>query len=230
MIAPTVMALVLLIAFTAGRQILKLALLAFRHSRWHRPSANNSGSASRSQRFVDSVDPVTIGEVWFLVAIVASVAVIIPFWPLISSLFTNDTQALSCVARPTHRAFFLAMTALVVTLALGTHWVFRLLSSRLAAGVRVTLTRWGAVAWILQLILTLGAPWKLLASSNPRGLLDGEPVYIIRERGAELLLYHPRTKTTDSHRLQEIPQFKRLPSSGYLFEDPQAFFRPQPGC
>ncbi len=225
MVAPVFTALVLLIGFTAVRQVVKLVFVAFRRWRWYRPP-----ESTRYQKMLNSIDPVTIAEVWFLLSIVASVVVIRPFWPLINSFFTTDTTALSCAARSTHLAFTEALTALVTVLSLGTYWVFRWVSSPLVSGLRLTLTRWGSVAWILVLVLTVGAPWELLWSQNPRALLDGEAVYIIREQDAELLLYNPRTKATENHHLQEIPGFKRLPLTGYLFEDPKAFFGTQPGC
>jgi hypothetical protein len=108
--------------------------------------------------------------------------------------------------------------------------VFRYLSARRASGVSYALARWGGLALICLLALILTAPWRLLWTESPRAMLNSERYYILRETDANLLLYNARSRITERYRIDEVPQLQRLNTSGYIFEDAEAFASPEPGC
>jgi len=106
--------------------------------------------------------------------------------------------------------------------------VFRRLAPPEWSG-RMALPKWGGIALILLLLLCLTAPWRLLWTTSPRALLEGQRYYIISETDTNLLLYNPRTRLTEVH-TRDGAQLLRLNTEGYIFESEDAFAGTEAGC
>jgi hypothetical protein len=128
-----------------------------------------------------------------------------------------------------HRAYTIAMTVLITGLALGWRRLFRYLETRPAGGGRLRLAKWGGLAWILILVLIMTMPWRLLWDNEyPRAVLGGERVYILVERGSDLVLYNAERGATERYRRGEGPELQRRNTVGYVFEGAQAFAQNRP--
>jgi hypothetical protein len=116
------------------------------------------------------------------------------------------------------------MTVLITSLALAWRRVFRYLEARQAGGGRLGLAKWGGLAWILILVLLMTMPWRLLwYNEHPRALLGGERVYILVERGPDLVLYNADRGVTERYRRGEGPELQLQNTVGYVFEDAETF-------
>jgi tRNA A-37 threonylcarbamoyl transferase component Bud32 len=181
-------------------------------------------SADTWHRLLGRTSPVAVAELYFIVSLVVSVAVLSRFWPLLASLWSGTTEPLSPSFRSLHRGYTIAMTVLITGLGLAWRRVFRYLEARQASGGRLGLAKWGGVAWIVILVLLMTMPWRLLWQNEyPRALLQGERVYILRERGSDLLLYNAERRVTERHRRGEDPDLQLQNTIGYVFEDAEAF-------
>ena len=181
-------------------------------------------SADTWHRLWGRTNPVAVAELYFIMSLVVSVAVLSRFWPLLASLWSGTTEPLSPSFRSLHRGYTVAMTVLITGLGLAWRRVFRYLDARQATGGRLGLAKWGGVAWIVILVLLMTMPWRLLwQNEHPRALLQGERVYILLERGSDLLLYNAERGVTERHRQGEDPELLLQNTVGYVFEDAEAF-------
>jgi hypothetical protein len=122
-----------------------------------------------------------------------------------------------------HRAYSVALTVLITGLTFAWRRVFRELDGRRAGGPRYRLAKWGVLAWIVVLVLILTMPWRLLWNEHPRALLRGERVYILVERGSDLVLYNADRRAAERYQTGTGEELIRQGTVGYLFEDAHAF-------
>jgi hypothetical protein len=181
------------------------------------------GVTERWRRAWGGANPVAAAELFFLAALLLSVAVLSRFWPLLASLYSGATEPLSPAFRPMHHAYTIALTTLITGLVFAWRRVFRGLDGRRAHGVRYRLAKWGGFAWIVILVLILTMPWRLLWNEHPRALLRGERVYILVERGPDLVLYNADRGITERYQDGTGPRLERRQSVGFVFEDAHAF-------
>jgi hypothetical protein len=183
-----------------------------------------------SRRLWARASPVAVAELFLIVALVVSIAVLSRFWPLLVSLSSSATAPLSPAFRPMHHAYTFALTVLITGLAFSWRRLFRDREAPPAGGGRFKLAKWSAGAWILILVLVLTMPWRLLwDNEHPRALLRGERVYILMERGPDLVLYNADRGLTESYQMGAGPELQRLQTVGYIFEDAEAFAGRRPG-
>jgi hypothetical protein len=165
----------------------------------------------------------TIGDLFFLVAVLTGVLCIVPFRTLLSDLVTT-TGTQSLVDSDRYQRFTLALTALIMALALSWHTVFRYVRRRSGIPPRVALSRWGAVAWIVALLLVATLPWRVMNDNfHERALLDGERAYIVGETDAEVLLFRPELGMATRHPKGPDLPLTRLGVTGFAFEDVESF-------
>ena len=180
-------------------------------------------------RIWNRTDPVAAAELFFIGAVIGSIAVLSRFAPLLAALGSSAVEPLSLASRPMHRAYTVALTALITALTLGWRRLFQVLDRRGGAGLRFQLAKWGGLAWILILVFLMTLPWRLLWDNDyPRAMLGTERVYILRERGSDLVLYNADRRTTQRHQTGSGPLLERRQSVGYVFEDAQAFAENRP--
>jgi hypothetical protein len=181
-------------------------------------------SADTWHRLWGRTNPVAVAELYFILSLVVSVAVLSRFWPLLASLWSGTTEPLSPSFRSLHRGYTIALTVLITGLGLAWRRVFRHLDAHQASGGRLGLAKWGGVTWIVILVLLMTMPWRLLwQNEHPRALLQGERVYILLERGSDLVLYNAERRVTERHRRGEDPDLQLQNTVGYVFEDAEAF-------
>jgi serine/threonine protein kinase len=224
-------AFLLVVMFVVVKQIVRLTAAGVRRfpqgkhtlDRW------KERSSSTWQR-VWSADPGSVAEIWFVLAVLAAVGVLAMFVSIVRSAEASGASILSCDYRDVHKSFTTTLTVLIVALASSWSVVFRHPGAPRKTGITFALTRWGGIALIFALVLVLTAPWRVLWTAAPRVRLHGERHYILRENDVGMLLYNPRTKTTVNHRISDIPRLERLNTSGYIFEDEQAFTNLDAGC
>jgi len=173
----------------------------------------------------------TVADAYFIGGIVVAVVVISPFRRLLAAMWSTDTEVLSCAFRPLHNAYSFTMTLLTFGLLLLWYEFVRYLRRRRATGARVSLAKWGGLAWVIIVVIVLTLPWRLLRDNRrPRALLDGEPTYILVEKEAEWVIYTPRTQSTDRIRRGEGQQLESLGTARYLFEGPASFLSEEAAC
>jgi tRNA A-37 threonylcarbamoyl transferase component Bud32 len=187
-------------------------------------------TAERWRRAWGGVNPVSTAELFFIAALGISVAVLSRFWPLLASVVSTATEPLSLPFLPMHRTYTLALTVLTTILAFAWRRIFRDLDARRPGGARYRLAKWGGLAWIVILVLILTMPWRLLwDNDHPRGLLRGERVYILMERGPDLVLYNADRGVTERYQRGTGPDLQLLHTVGYVFESPEDFAGSRPG-
>ena len=172
-------------------------------------------------------DASTLAEVYFIGAVVIGLIALRLLWPLLD-VFTApyDTSVMAPEFGSLHHGYSFLLTALVVGIAIGWHRVFHVWLRGRQAGARVTLARWGSLAWIAILVVVMTWPWRLLWDNNhPRALLDGAPAYILLENEAEVVVYMPLTRATQRHPKDDSVALERLGTIGYLFEGTEPFER-----
>jgi hypothetical protein len=182
------------------------------------------------------LSPVTAAELFFIAALLVSVAVLSRFWPMLAALSSDTTEALSPAFRSMHRAYAPAMTVLITGLALAWRRVVRELDHRASEptrkagaahgfrGGRMAVAKWGVVVWLLILILIMTMPWRLLWNNDhPRALFRGERAYIVMERGPDLVVYSAERRVAERYRPGSSPDLKPQHTVGYLFESAEAF-------
>jgi serine/threonine protein kinase len=196
----------------------------------HRLRALGRGGAERWRRVWRGVNPVSAAELFFITALAVSVAVLSRFWPLLASLVSTATEPLSLAFLAMHRAYTLVLTGLIAVLVLAWRRIFRDLDARSPGGVRYRLAKWGGFAWIVILTLIVTMPWRLLWDNNhPRAVLRGERVYILMERGPDLVLYNADRGVTERYQRGAGPDLQLLRTVGYVFESPEDFAGGRPG-
>lgn len=174
----------------------------------------------------------TVADAYLLGSIVLSLGVLFPFRELLAGVtWTSGTEILGCSARTLHRAFTIGTPLLIATLGLAWHGFFRYQRARRATGTRVAIAKWGGLIWIFLVTVVMTLPWRLLYDTpHPRALLDGERGYIVMETDTELLVYRPSSRSTARIPAGAPAELERLGTSGYLFEGPESFRSPDPGC
>jgi tRNA A-37 threonylcarbamoyl transferase component Bud32 len=215
-----------LVGFVLLRYVIRLLLLVLRRVRavWARLDALGRRAGEGWQRMWQRIRPASLAESFFIASVVLSAIVLSRFWPLLSSLWSAATEPLSLASRPMHRGFSLALTILITVLLLAWRGLYRFLEGKSETGGTVRLAQWGGLGLIVVLVLIMTMPWRLLwDNQHPRALLGGEPVYILAERGSELLLYYPDRRVTEQYRPGQGPELVRQNSTGYLFEGAEAF-------
>jgi hypothetical protein len=225
-------AFVVLVAYVVLEYLVRLLALGLRRvpSVRLRLEALSRRAADASRRLGARASPVAVAELFLIVALVVSIAVLSRFGPLLASLSSSATEPLSPSFRPMHHAYTIALTVLITGLAFAWRRLFRDREARPAGGGRFRLAKWSAGAWILILVLVLTMPWRLLwDNEHPRALLGGERVYILMERGPQLVLYNADRSLTESYQLGVSPDLQRLQTVGYVFEDAEAFAGRRPG-
>jgi hypothetical protein len=179
--------------------------------------------AEGGRRFWSRVNPVAAAELFFIAVLAVSMVVLSRFWPLLAALYLAATEPLSPASRPLHHAYSVALTVLITGLTFAWRRVFRELDGRRAGGPRYRLAKWGVLAWIVVLVLILTMPWRLLWNEHPRALLRGERVYILVERGSDLVLYNADRRAAERYQTGTGEELIRQGTVGYLFEDAHAF-------
>jgi hypothetical protein len=215
-----------LIAYLLLGYVVRVTLFGLRHIRSVSARLDALGlSISESwRRMSRRVRPASFAEFFFIASVLASALVLSRFWPLLSSLWSRAIEPLSLASRPMHRGFSLALTILITVLLLVWRRLFRFLESRSETGGTIRLAKWGGLGLIVVLLMIMTMPWRLLwDNQHPRALLGGEPVYIVEERGSEILLYYPERRVTEQYRPAEGPDLVRLNTVGYLFEGVEGF-------
>lgn len=173
----------------------------------------------------------TVADAYLIGSIIAAALVLLPFRDLLGTSWSTDSDVLSCSFRSLHRAYSITMPLLTASLAFAWYRFFRYQRRGRATGGRVAVAKWGGLSWVIIIAIVMTLPWRLLwDNTHPRALLDGEPMYVLVEADAELVIYRPGTRSTDRIRIGEAQQLERLGTSGYLFEGPELFPSPDPGC
>ncbi len=230
LISPLVFGFGFVVAWTIAKQVLRVINIALRRSTTMRRTMDRvSYEATRTWRTVRSRPSAAVAETWFVLAIVATAVVAAGFVATARSAAATDGGIFACTHRGAHRSYIFVLTTLIIVLAITWNLVFRRLAPADSSG-RVVLPKWGGIALIVLLLLCLAAPWRLLWTTSPRALLDSQRYYIISETDANLLLFNPRTRVTELHRLEDIPQLRRLNTEGYVFESEQEFAGTEAGC
>ncbi len=188
-------------------------------------------STNAWQKLRRPVEAATVGDAYFIGGVIGVVVVLGFFRQLFMAMSGPDSEVLSCSFRPLHVAYSITMSLVTAGLALAWFKFARYLRRRHVTGVRASLAKWGGLAWVIIVALVMTMPWRLLwDNDHPRALLDGERTYILMETDTELLIYRPRTQSTERISGAEGQRLERLGTSGYLFEDSVAFRTPLSGC
>ncbi|MDH3292459.1 MAG: protein kinase [Gemmatimonadota bacterium] len=176
------------------------------------------------RRMWGSVHSAAVAELFLVAALGASILVLFAYRRLLASLWTDDTEILSCSFRPLHESYTIAVISLLAVLAVGWIGVSRYLHRRQARGVGVAVARWGGLVWMFILVMIMTMPWRLLyQNERERALLDDERVYILVERDADLVVYNAERRSTRLYRKDGTVDLKRLNTSGYVFENAEEF-------
>ena len=61
-------------------------------------------------------------------------------------------------------------------------------------------------------------------------MLSGERAYILLETDSDIVIYNAEQGQTRHFRKDEPLELERKNTTGYLFEEPEAFEDPRPGC
>ena len=187
-------------------------------------------TADVSRRLWARASPVAVAELFLIVALVVSIAVLSRFWPLLAAVSSSATGPLSPAFRPMHHAYTIALTVLITALTFAWRRLFRGREAPPVGTGRFKLAKWSAGAWIVILVLALTMPWRLLwDNEHPRALLRGERVYILMERGPDLVLYNAERGLTETYRMGASTDLQQLQTVGYIFEDAEAFAGRRPG-
>jgi len=182
-------------------------------------------------RIRSKLEPGTIAEAFFLVALVLGILALRHFWPLVRTMWTTDTEVLACSYRPLHRSYSYTMAVLIVGLSYAWYHVFKHIEAGRANRRGVPIARWGSLVWLLLLLALTTMPWRLLwAAEYPRVLVGGERAYILTETDSDLVIYNAEQNLTEHHRKDEPLELERRNTTGYLFEEPEAFDGERPGC
>jgi hypothetical protein len=186
--------------------------------------------AEGGRRFWSRVNPVAAAELFFIAALGVSMVVLSRFWPLLASLYSSATEPLSDSHRSMHLAYTIALTMLMTGLGIAWRRVFRELDAHRAEGARFRLAKWAGFAWIVILVLIVTMPWRLLWDNmHPRAMLRGERVYILMERGPDIVLYNADRRATQRYQEGAGPGLERQQTTGYVFEEAHAFAGRHPG-
>jgi len=171
---------------------------------------------------VSGLSPTALADAFFLAAVAGGIVALVPFRELIASLRSGGTDALSSLNRAQHLMYTLVLTLLILALAFSWRSVSRRMKGRGPLGARALVSKWGSFAWIVLLVLTVTAPWRLLWNSeHERVLLNGERAYVLLETETDLVIYRPETGFSGRYEKNESLELTRLGTSGYLFEEAQ---------
>jgi hypothetical protein len=147
---------------------------------------------------------------------------LLPFGHLLVDLASGGTEIFG--RRSEYHGFTLVLTALVMLLGLSWHSVFRYVRRRGELSARVSVSRWGSLAWIAILLLVATLPWRVMNdNAHERALLDGERAYIVAETRTEVLLFRPELGATTRHEKSPDLVLTRLGIPGFAFEEASTF-------
>ena len=178
-----------------------------------------------------STESATIAEAFFIGAIVVGIAVLAVFWRILAAVSTAETEVLACSFRTLHDAYAIVLPVLITGFAAAWYRVFGYLRTRPGPSSRFAVARWGSMGWMIILVVIMTLPWQLLwKSERPRALLNNERAYILVETEADLVIYNAERRSTEHYRKDEAPELERQNTTGYLFEDQEAFTSSRSGC
>jgi len=160
-----------------------------------------------------------------LLSVVCLVVVGAVFWRLLATLWGDESSALGCSHLWFHRAYYLVLSG-----AAGIFSAAAFMVHKLGARKGTPATWQGqvfggitAVSVLLYLVLAI-LPWQLLfAAQRPRAILrPNVRAYIVSEDDRWLVVYVPDSARSLKFAVSD-PLLRRQRSSGYLFEEPEAF-------
>ena len=189
-------------------------------------------ASTRWSKSWSTVEPNIVAETFFVALVLVSIAVLARHWRFLeTTMWLNDTTALSCSFGPSNGRFFRELPVVIFVMSLVRHRVFRYLTVRGHGGGTFAMARWGSAAWIVLLVLIATLPWKLASESDrERVRLDGERAYVLKETDTGLLIYRAESGSTVHYRNDDTRVLERLGIDGYLFEEPEAFESTRPLC
>ncbi|MEJ2541850.1 MAG: serine/threonine-protein kinase [Gemmatimonadota bacterium] len=191
-----------------------------------------SSTRERWGRVWSRMEPKAAADLFFLVALAATVLVLTSFGDLISAIWgEGDAELLGCDHGSLHLSYTFSLTALIVAIGVGGHRLFQALYRRGASGPRIALVRGASLALLLLLFISVTFPWRLLFNKgHPRFTMDGHPAYLIQETEGGLLLYRPDLRTTVEAQRDGPVDLRPLGTNGYLFESRESFDGQDPLC
>jgi hypothetical protein len=185
----------------------------------------------RWHTFWGSARAAAAADAYFAVSILASALVVLSYRDLLTTLFTAETEILSCANRPLHRSFTNAMVVLITALGFGWFAVFGWLDRRKGDVRGVAVARWGSIALIALLVLIQSIPWRVLWDPEiERVLVDDERAYLLMETPTDLVVYKPERGFTEVHAKNGPAAIVRKHINGYVFEERAAFDSNQRKC
>jgi predicted Ser/Thr protein kinase len=225
-------AFALLVGVIVLRQVGRLLELALSSSertkgtlkRWEQRTRNGWQTLWRMRA------PAALAEIWFVLAVSASSIVLAMFGAKVRAASDTAGGIFACAYRDVHTDYTVVMAGLILLIGVTWGHVFRHQGTKDASGLTYNIGRWGGIALIGSLVLIQTAPWRLLWTESPRATMNGERYYILRDAAPNLLLYSPRKGITERYGVDEPPELQRMNTSGYIFEDAQAFNSAQAGC
>jgi predicted Ser/Thr protein kinase len=176
------------------------------------------------QRMIFGMSSTVLADLFFVTVVVTGLLVLMPFRELVTSMWSEGTEALSSANRLLHTRYTLVLTLLILALLLTWRSLVRNLRRRGPIETRALVSVWGSIIAILILVMLVAAPWRLLWNNyHERVLLDGERGYVLIETEADLIIYQTRTRSSVRYAKSENLNVQRLGSTGYLFEGPKTF-------
>jgi len=173
---------------------------------------------------VASLSSKAVADLFFVATVVVGLLALAPFRELVTSLWSEATEALSSLNRDLHKRYTLVLTLVIMGLLFAWRGVFRHLRGRGPPGTRVLVSKWGSFACILLLLMMVTAPWRLLWSNqHERVILEGERGYILVETESELVIYRPGSGPARRYIKDERLDLERLGTMGYPFETQEWF-------
>lgn len=199
--------------------------------RWRASEADpEDDSRSTWERLAGERPSRAVADLFLVGMVVASVVAFWPFAPIYWALVQPDSRMLACASRDLHLAHYAAMPALIVTLGVARHTLFRWLRGRRAGGRGWDLARWSSAGWLVLLVIAAALPWRVLWNSYYERIRIGDERAYLLDEGAEgLLAYTPSTSSARRFPAAD-PGLERLGVLGYLFEEPEVFESPLPRC
>ncbi len=173
---------------------------------------------------VASLSSTAVADLFFVGVVVAGLLALAPFRELVSSLWSEATEALSPSSRDLQQRYAQVLTLVIMVLLLAWRGVFRHLRGRGPLGIRVLVSKWGSFACILLLLMAVTGPWLLLwSNAHERVILEGERGYILVETESELVIFRPGSGPARRYVKGEHLELERLGTMGYPFETQEWF-------
>ena len=176
----------------------------------------------RFRRFLSSLSPKTLIDVFFLLAVLASVVLLFLLSPLFIPLFTPEIGILQCEHRAAHRILQPSIAILIMVIGVGWWQLTRWLGRRVITDSR-PFSHWrtGIIVGLLVIAMTL--PWRLMwIGWTERVRVGDERGYLLKETDTELIIYNADRKVTTAYS-KTRSDLVRLGIHGYVFEEPGVF-------